>query len=178
MLRLSSRVISCPHFPTGLLHTSSVCSALAYRSIYGFASCKLGHNTRTKVACHAAYYYSSFLVWAILIHLTFSQAVCKKYTLQFLDLFAKLWKANISFVMSDSRSDCQSDCLSTWNNSSPNGWILINFDIWWFQKFITKFQVWMKSDTNNGYFTWRAMYVCSNISLNSSKNEKSFRQNL
>ena len=124
MLRLSGHVISCPHSPTDLLHTQVVCTALTYRSIHEFASYKLGHITRTKVGCYAAYVFffffyssnffsssslsfsffssssSSSQVWALSIHFTFLQDVCKKYTLQFLGFFAKLWKTSISFVMS------------------------------------------------------------------------------
>ena len=36
-----------------------------------------------------------------------------------------------------------------------------------FLKFVQKFQVSLKSDTNNRYFTWKTMYIYDNISLNS-----------
>ena len=35
----------------------------------------------------------------------------------------------------------------------------------------------LKSDKNNGYFTWTPVYIYSNISLNPSDNEKFFGQN-
>jgi hypothetical protein len=37
-----------------------------------------------------------------------------------------------------------------------------------FRKYAEKIQVPLKSDNNNGYFTWRPMYIYDNISLNSS----------
>jgi hypothetical protein len=36
------------------------------------------------------------------------------------------------------------------------------------RKYVEKIQVSLKDDKNNGYFTWKAMYVYDNISLNSS----------
>ena len=38
-----------------------------------------------------------------------------------------------------------------------------------FGKSVEEIQVWLKSDKNNGYLTWRPMYVYNNISLNSSQ---------
>ena len=37
-----------------------------------------------------------------------------------------------------------------------------------FQKSVDKIQVWLKSDKNNGYFTWRSMIIYDSSSLNSS----------
>ena len=37
-------------------------------------------------------------------------------------------------------------------------------------------QVSSKSDKNNGYFTWRPIYIFNNISLNCSQNEKCLRR--
>ena len=37
-----------------------------------------------------------------------------------------------------------------------------------FQKFVEKIQVSLKSDKNNGYFTWKSMHIYDNISPNSS----------
>jgi len=56
---------------------------------------------------------------------------------EFLDAFAKLRKATVSFVMSV--------CPSAWNNPAPTGRI--------FRKSVEKIQVSLKSDKNNGYFT-------------------------
>jgi hypothetical protein len=33
---------------------------------------------------------------------------------------------------------------------------------------VKKIQAWLKSDVNNGYFTWRTTYIFDNIMLNSS----------
>ena len=44
-------------------------------------------------------------------------------------------------------------------------------EIWYsnvFRKCLEKLQVWLKSDNNNGYFTWKPMYIYDNISLNFS----------
>jgi hypothetical protein len=63
----------------------------------------------------------------------------------------KLRKATVSFVMSIRLAIC----LSAWNNSAPTKRILIKFDIWDFRKSVEKSRVLLKSDKNNGYFTWR-----------------------
>jgi hypothetical protein len=47
-----------------------------------------------------------------------------------------------------------------------------------FQKSVKKTQVWLKSDKNNGYFTWRPTNVYDRITPVSSSNEKFFRQTL
>ena len=48
-------------------------------------------------------------------------------------------------------------------------------EIWYFSIFfsksVVKIQVSLKSDKNNGYFTWRPMYIFDHISLTSSWNE-------
>jgi hypothetical protein len=41
--------------------------------------------------------------------------------------------------------------------------------IWYlkiFRKYVEKNQVWLKSDMNNGYFTWVPMYIYDNTLLN------------
>ena len=53
-------------------------------------------------------------------------------------------------------------------------------EIWYgriFRKSIENVQVSLKFNKNNEYFTWRPMYIYDSISLNSSYNEKIFRQN-
>ena len=57
----------------------------------------------------------------------------------FLNAFAKLRKATISFVMSV--------CPSEWNNSAPTGRTLINLSI--FRKSVEKIQVSLIADKNN-----------------------------
>jgi hypothetical protein len=54
-------------------------------------------------------------------------------------------------------------------------------EVWYLSIFrnpVENIPVWLKSDKNNGYFTWRLMYTYGNISLSSSWNEKCFRQKL
>jgi hypothetical protein len=52
-------------------------------------------------------------------------------------------------------------------------------EIWYFriiQYYVEKIQFSLKFDKNNEYSTWRAMYIYDKISLNSSLNEKCFRE--
>ena len=79
--------------------------------------------------------------------------------------FAKLRKATVSFVMSVRLSVC----LPARDNSASTGWVFMKFDIWaFFEKTVEKIQVSLKSATNNGYFTWRPMYIFDQVSLNFS----------
>jgi hypothetical protein len=51
-------------------------------------------------------------------------------------------------------------------------------EIWYLRTFwkpVEKIQVSLKSDKNNGYFTWRRMEIFDRISLSSSENDKCFR---
>ena len=55
------------------------------------------------------------------------------------------------------------------------------YEIWYlsiFRKFVENLQVWLKSDKSNGYFTRWLVHIYNIISLNSSYNEKFFRQKL
>ena len=80
---------------------------------------------------------------------------------KFLDAFAKLQIAIIIFVMSI--------CSYAWNNSAPTGWILMKLDIkFFFRISVEKIQISLKSNKNNGSFTWRRFHIYDNISLNSS----------
>jgi hypothetical protein len=70
-------------------------------------------------------------------------------------------------------------CLFSWKNSAPSGRILLKFNIlYFFRKYVESIQVSLKSNKNNGYFTWRRFHIYDNILLNSSYNEKSFKQKL
>ena len=67
-------------------------------------------------------------------------------------MFAKLQKMIINFIMSV--------CLSAWNNAVEVD------EIWYlriFKKFVEKITVWLKSKKNNGYFTWRPVYIYETI---------------
>ena len=55
------------------------------------------------------------------------------------------------------------------------------YEIWYLRisrKSVEKIPVPLKSDKNNGYFTWRRLYIYDDISLNSSQNEKCFGKKL
>jgi hypothetical protein len=59
-------------------------------------------------------------------------------------------------------------------NSASIGGIFMKFYIWiFFKKYVGWIQVLLKSDRNNGYFTWRPIYIYDNISLNYFWNDKS-----
>jgi hypothetical protein len=65
--------------------------------------------------------------------------------------FAKLRKAIVIFM---------SVRLSPWNNTTPIGRIVIKF--WYlsiFRKSVEKIKVPLELNKNNGYFTWRPIYV-------------------
>ena len=52
-------------------------------------------------------------------------------------------------------------------------------EIWYlhiFRKSVEKIQVLLKSDKNNGYLTWRQIYIFEHISLSSSYYEECFRK--
>ena len=76
-------------------------------------------------------------------------------------MFAKLWKASISFVMYV--------CLSiSMEKLGSQQQIFTKFGIWVFLRNLEEIQVLLKSDKNNRYFTWRRLYIWDNILLDSS----------
>ena len=79
-------------------------------------------------------------------------------------------KRSMSSLLGVFASSCPSVCSPAWNNPAPTGRVLIKFDIWYFVSNLSekKIQVSLKSDKNNGYFTWRCFHLYDNISLNSS----------
>jgi len=102
--------------------------------------------------------------------------------------FSHLRKATISvhigkillffylFVLAVCLSVCLSVSLSAWNFSAPTELSLpldfreisyINI----FRKSVYKTKISLKSDKNNGYFTRRPIYICDNMSPNSSSDE-------
>jgi hypothetical protein len=83
------------------------------------------------------------------------------FTLAFIGSFAKLRKATISYLMSVSLRPHE-HLGSHWTDFHEI-WYLSNF-----RNSVQKIQVSLKSDKNNGYFTWIPMYIYDNISLNSS----------
>ena len=57
---------------------------------------------------------------------------------------------------------------SAWNNSAFAGRIFMKFDIGgFFETFVEKIQVSLKSHKNNEYFTRKRLYTYDSISLNS-----------
>ena len=78
--------------------------------------------------------------------------------LGFLSCVCKLQEVTISFIMSVRPS--------AWRNLAPTGQIFMKFDIFW--KSVQKIQVSLKSDNNNGYFTWSHGYIYDTTTLNST----------
>jgi hypothetical protein len=81
-------------------------------------------------------------------------------------------KATTSFVMSVRLSVRLEQLGSDWAGFHEIWYLTI------LRKYVEKFLFSLKSDKNNGYFTWRPMCIYDNISLNSSYNEKYFMKNL
>ena len=61
---------------------------------------------------------------------------------------------------------CPSVRPPAWNNWAPTGRILIKILYLGFLKMCQEIQVLLKSDKNNGYFTWRRFHMYDNMSLN------------
>ena len=79
-----------------------------------------------------------------------------------LDAFAKLRKAAISFVTSVLPLVRMDQLGSHWTDFHR---------IWYssiFRKYVEIIQDSLTSDKNNGYFTWRSIYIFDHISLNTS----------
>ena len=86
-------------------------------------------------------------------------------------LVRKIKKKGFSFFMSLCPSVRSSVRLSVrlpaWNDVALTGRIFMKFDIWLiFETLPRKFS--LKSDENNGYFTWRTVYIFDHILLSSS----------
>jgi hypothetical protein len=61
-------------------------------------------------------------------------------------------------------------CPSTLNNSALTG--RFSWNLIFFKNLVTKFQVSLKYDKNNGHFTLKPIFIFDHILLSSSKNEK------
>lgn len=87
-----------------------------------------------------------------------------------LDAFTKLRKGLLALsFLSVCLSICPSFPSSTWNILFPTESIFINLCIWvFFENLIEKIQVALTSHKNYGYFSWRPVYICDHILLNSS----------
>jgi hypothetical protein len=84
----------------------------------------------------------------------------------FLGVFAKLLKVTISFVTSVDVEQLGSH----WTDFHEILYLSI------FQNSVKKIYVSLKTDKKNEYFIWRRKYIYDNILLDSSQNEKYFRQ--
>jgi hypothetical protein len=79
-----------------------------------------------------------------------------------LGMFAKLLKATINFILSV--------CLPVHMEQLGSMWTDFH-EVWFLSIFLKSFeeiQVSVKSDKNNGYFTWSPIHIYYHISLSSS----------
>ena len=81
-----------------------------------------------------------------------------------------MWKANVSWVMSVSPSVHGEQLGFHWTDFHEIWYLSI------FRKSVKKFQVSLKLDKNNGYFTWIPIYIFYHILLKSSSNGKCVRK--
>jgi hypothetical protein len=115
-----------------------------------YLPCCISHCLRPKMNCSFAY----------------NKVAAFDWVLWFLGAFAKLWIATIRYVMSV--------CLSVCPSARPHGTTRLALDgfSWklifvYFRKSVQKIPTLLKSDKNNGCFTWRPTYSYDNISLSS-----------
>jgi len=101
------------------------------------------------------------------------------YTDSVLGTFAKSRKTIIISIMPVCPSFRPTSLLFVWVEEFGSYWAnfheMLYFRIFW--KSVEQFQVWPKSDKNNGYFTSRSMYIYD-ISLNYSQDKKCFSPKL
>jgi hypothetical protein len=87
----------------------------------------------------------------------------------FLGAFSIFRKATASFFVSVRPSILLSEC----NYFDFWGFFFLSlFSFLFFQKSVENIQVSLKSDKNNGHYTWRPVYIFDHVSLSSSYNEK------
>ena len=131
-------------------------------------------STTTSTICvfsHITFFFfqdETSLICNPLLSLTLSNSCLAS----FLGAFANLRLATTSFVMSV--------CLSVRMEQTGSHSTDFN-EIWYLSVFrysTDRIQVSLKPDNYNRYFTWRPTYIYGNTSLNSSQNEKRFRQKL
>ena len=87
-----------------------------------------------------------------------------------LGAFTRLRKVTTSFSKLSVRP-------SAWNNSAPTGRIFKRFRYEYFSKSADKTRVRLKPDKNNGYFTWRPMYIMTISRWMRTVSDKSCREN-
>ena len=66
-------------------------------------------------------------------------------------------------------------CLSVWRVSAPTGRIFMKMIYVDFSKICRENLSFIKISQENGNFTWKHLYICVNISLNSSWQDKCFK---
>jgi len=101
-------------------------------------------------------------IWRMWLCQCLKLSLIESIFLQFLGVFAKLLKATISFVLSIRLSVHVEQLGSMWMDFQ---------EVWFLSIFLKSFeeiQVSVKSDKNNGYFTWSLIYIYDHISLSSS----------
>jgi hypothetical protein len=91
----------------------------------------------------------------------------------FSSVFTKLWKITVSFVVSIRVSICMEQLGSHWMHVREIWCLSI------YQKSVKKMQALLKSDKNNGYFSWRPTYTVAHWFLLRMRNvsDKSCREN-
>jgi hypothetical protein len=101
---------------------------------------------------------------------------------EFLGSFAKFLEARISFFISVHPSVCLSLGPSVLPHKTTrvqlDGFFKWNLIFEYFSKICRENSGSLESDNNNEYLTRKLRYICDGISLNSSYNEKCFRQML
>ena len=101
------------------------------------------------------YYQPNVVVWQ---HM-FSVPVMRTVRRRELDSRVKGYANEIKFENHCLRNNKTSVCPSAWSNSAPTGRIF--HEIWYLKiirKSFEKIRVSLKSDKNNGHFTWRPIY--------------------
>ena len=161
-----------PGIETGLLGEWLATNRPFRRPIVPFIHVSFWYGVLS-VSCHRLNVWTTF-IFAATRNLMFTSC-------RFLSAFAKLQKAAIRFDMSVLPSVCLPAYLSVypsfcpsvrpsvWNNSAPTEDIFMIFCIWvLFENLLRKIQVSLKSCKNDGYITWRPMYIIDGISLSFS----------
>jgi len=137
-----------------LLRWEGICACM-YRHIY--IGLKLLQWHKRDRFCCFQYLIDSRGVTASTVFVV-SLTMCSRL----LGAFAKLRKATISFVVSVRPSVRMEQLSSHWTDCLEIRYLSI------FRKSVTRIQVLLKSDKNDGYFTWRSIYILDYILLDSS----------
>ena len=113
-------------------------------------------HTHTDTAGILYFYFQNYLKMSFPIRKNLLN-VWNNIQCPFLGMYAKLWKVTTSFVTSARLSICMEQLGSHWKDLH---------EIWSLsiiQSSLEKFLVSLKSDKNNGYFTFRSIYISQHI---------------